>query len=176
MGEEDVSADVRTIRERARRQIEQDLAAERDAIESYGQLVRDLDDKDPTRRSVLEAVLAAEQQHAQELANLLATLDTAERGPGGVDPSVEDAYWREHFATRPYVKAGERYESFQPAYRRGWEARGRFGEWEFAEAELRREWQEHHARSGLAWEVAGKAVRDAWDRLSPGADYSRENR
>ena len=95
-----------------------------------------------------------------------------------IDPSVEDAYWRSQFYTRPYVKPGERYERFQPAYRRGWEARGKYGElnWEAAEPQLRSEWERDDARSGLSWEVARQAARDAWDRLRPTADYSAENR
>ncbi|HEX5498188.1 MAG TPA: hypothetical protein VFX03_03135, partial [Thermomicrobiales bacterium] len=39
------------------------------------------------------------------------------------DPTAEDAYWREHFRTRPYVGPEDTYERFQPAYRHGWESR-----------------------------------------------------
>src|SRR5487761_1596393 len=38
------------------------------------------------------------------------------------DPTAEDAYWREHFRTRPYVGREDSYERFQPAYRYGWES------------------------------------------------------
>src|SRR5262245_30093610 len=38
-----------------------------------------------------------------------------------VNPTVEDAYWRANYASRPYAKAGRTYESYRPAYRAGWE-------------------------------------------------------
>jgi hypothetical protein len=96
----------------------------------------------------------------------------------GINPSVEDAYWRENYASRPYVRRGTLYEAYQPAYRFGWEARGRYGElnWKKAEPRLRREWQEARANSGLRWEEARGAARDAWNRIRPDADYSGENR
>jgi hypothetical protein len=91
------------------------------------------------------------------------------------DPTVEDTYWREHYASRPYVKPGTEYEAYQPAYRFGWESRGRYGElnWEKAEPRLREDWR--RAESPLDWEKASPAVRDAWDRLRDDADYSKEN-
>jgi bacterioferritin len=47
--------------------IEANLAAERVAIETYGQLIRLVGDIDPTTRRLLEDILADEQQHADEL-------------------------------------------------------------------------------------------------------------
>lgn len=170
---------IATIRERARRHIEEHLIAERVAIESYGQMIRYLGEKDPTTRTLLESILAVEEEHAQDLSSLLGTLDPPKAdATAAIDPTVEDDYWRAHFAARPYVKAGQPYESFQPAYRRGWEARGKYGElnWEHAEPDLRRDWHQGEGRSGLSWEVARQAARDAWDRLGPRADYSADNR
>ena len=59
-----------------------------------------------------------------------------------VNPSVEDAYWRENYRTRPYVKEGSPYETYRAAYAAGWEARGRYGElnWEGVEPRLREDW------------------------------------
>lgn len=51
--------------------IREDLVAERIAIESYRRFIRYLDGKDPTTRRLLEAILAMEEQHADELAGLL---------------------------------------------------------------------------------------------------------
>lgn len=83
-----------------------------------------------------------------------------------VNPTVEDAYWRENYATRPYVGAGTRYEKYEPAYRLGWEGRGRYGElnWEKAEPRLREDWQ-RTGDTGFDWAKASPAVRDAWERL-----------
>ena len=52
--------------------IEANLAAERVAIESYGQLVRLVGDRDPSTRRLLEDLLADEQRHAEELRGWLA--------------------------------------------------------------------------------------------------------
>ncbi len=52
--------------------IREDLVAERVAIESYGEMVRYLGERDPTTRRLLEGVLAKEEEHAMEMADLLA--------------------------------------------------------------------------------------------------------
>lgn len=51
--------------------IREDLVAERIAIESYGEMIRYLGDKDPTTRRLLEGILAVEEKHADDLVNLL---------------------------------------------------------------------------------------------------------
>lgn len=95
----------------------------------------------------------------------------------GLDPTVEDAYWRDNYRTRPYVEAGARYERYQPAYRYGWEARSRLGAkpWHESEAQLRGEWEAHPDSLGLDWESASGAMRDAYDRdpLEPGSPVHR---
>jgi len=55
--------------------IREDLIAERIAIDSYADMIRYLGDNDPTSRRMLEGILAKEEEHADELANLLTTLD-----------------------------------------------------------------------------------------------------
>jgi bacterioferritin len=59
--------------------IREDLVAERIAIDSYSEMIRYLGDKDPTSRRMLEEILAVEEEHAEELADLLAGLP--ETGP-----------------------------------------------------------------------------------------------
>ena len=44
--------------------IKEDLVAERIAIESYGEIVRFIGDKDPTTRRMMEGILAMEEEHA----------------------------------------------------------------------------------------------------------------
>lgn len=51
--------------------IKEDLVAERIAIDSYREAIQYLDDQDPTTRRMLEGILAVEEQHADELADLL---------------------------------------------------------------------------------------------------------
>jgi bacterioferritin len=60
--------------------IREDLVAERVAIESYGEIIRYVGDADPTTRRMLEGILATEEEHAEDLANLLATLDSNLKG------------------------------------------------------------------------------------------------
>jgi bacterioferritin len=60
--------------------IKENLVAERIAIESYGEMARYFGDDDPTSRRMIEGILANEEEHADDLANLLQTLDVPEKG------------------------------------------------------------------------------------------------
>jgi len=51
--------------------IREDLIAERIAIETYSSIVRWLGDDDPTSRRMIETILEKEEEHAEDLANLL---------------------------------------------------------------------------------------------------------
>jgi bacterioferritin len=52
--------------------IREDLVAERIAIETYAEIVRWLGDGDPTSRRLIEQILEKEEEHAEDLASLLA--------------------------------------------------------------------------------------------------------
>jgi len=54
--------------------IREDLVAERIAIDSYREIITYLAEKDPTTRRLLEEILAKEEEHADDLANLLEDL------------------------------------------------------------------------------------------------------
>ncbi len=56
--------------------IKEDLVAERIAIESYTEIVQFLGAKDPTTRRLMESILAKEEEHADELNDLLEGLPT----------------------------------------------------------------------------------------------------
>jgi bacterioferritin len=65
--------------------IKENIVAERIAIDSYRDFIEYLGDKDPTTRRMLESILAVEEEHADELADLLP-------GVAAVDkPAVEKA-------------------------------------------------------------------------------------
>ena len=51
--------------------IQEDLVAERIAIESYKEMVNYLGSQDPTSRRLLEQILAKEEEHAEDLVTLL---------------------------------------------------------------------------------------------------------
>jgi len=82
----------------------------------------------------------------------------------GVDPALEDTYWRERHPTEPYA-IGEPYELYEPAYRAGYEAYARSHNRPFPEIEedIRRRYEAPHP--DLPWRKAQPAVRAAWDRL-----------
>ena len=51
--------------------IKEDLVAERIAIESYSEIIRYLGENDPTSRRMLEEILAKEEEHADDMNNLI---------------------------------------------------------------------------------------------------------
>lgn len=55
--------------------IRANLIAERIAIESYNEMIRFVGADDPTTRRVLEVILAQEEEHADDMADLLVTFD-----------------------------------------------------------------------------------------------------
>ena len=52
--------------------LKEDLIAERIAIETYADIIRWLGDSDPTTRRLMESILEKEDEHAEDLASLLA--------------------------------------------------------------------------------------------------------
>src|SRR5581483_2834551 len=79
-GEPDFSPDTLTSRSHAEYKpgtdlgdmIKEDLVAERIAIDSYREMARFIGEGDPTTRRMLEEILAVEEEHAEDLASLLA--------------------------------------------------------------------------------------------------------
>jgi bacterioferritin len=59
--------------------IKEDLVAERIAIDSYRETIAFFGDRDTTTRRMLEGILAMEEEHADDLANLLGEVGV-ERG------------------------------------------------------------------------------------------------
>ena len=85
-----------------------------------------------------------------------------------IDPTAEDTYWREHFASQPYVSLGDSYDSYRPAYHAGFANFARFEgrPSDEVEEELRKDYEKRMATNGLSWEKAKHAARDAWNRLT----------
>ena len=83
-----------------------------------------------------------------------------------IDPTAEDAYWRQNHASRPYSR-GSDYNTYQPAYRYGWESRSRYPDdsFEAKESELQSGWGAARGQTKLEWENAKLAARDAWNRV-----------
>ena len=55
--------------------IREDLIAERIAIQSYMEMIGFFGDNDPTSRRLMEKILEVEEEHADDMANFLETLD-----------------------------------------------------------------------------------------------------
>jgi bacterioferritin len=60
--------------------IQEDLVAERIAIDSYAEIIRYLGDDDPTTRRIMEEILAKEEEHAEDLRTLLETMGQSSPG------------------------------------------------------------------------------------------------
>ena len=84
-----------------------------------------------------------------------------------VNPAAEDTYWSENYNSRDYVERNRPYTDYRPAYRYGWESRGRLGNRPFGEVEndLARGWDAARGESKLSWTQAKKATSDAWHRI-----------
>ena len=59
--------------------IKEDLVAERIAIDSYREMAQYFGDRDSTTRGMIERILAMEEKHADDLVNLLTTLDPTKK-------------------------------------------------------------------------------------------------
>jgi hypothetical protein len=92
-----------------------------------------------------------------------------------IDPTAEEAYWRENYDTQPYYEKGYTYDDYHPAYRIGWEGRGRYEGRSFAEVEraLEADYNRNRGASRLGWEKNRYAARAAWDRFDTTDDFER---
>jgi len=89
-----------------------------------------------------------------------------------INPTAEEAYWRENYAREPYYQQGRTFDDYAPAYRLGLTGRTRYeGGWDSAEPQLASQWESARAGSSLDWQQAQPASRAAWDRV----DSSRMN-
>jgi len=62
---------VETAEDDLRRMLQENLVAERIVITSYQEIIRWLGDSDPTTRRLMESILAEEEEHADDLTDLL---------------------------------------------------------------------------------------------------------
>lgn len=82
-----------------------------------------------------------------------------------VNPTLEEEYWEENYRTRDYVREDASFETYRPAYRYGVEAYRANPTRSFDDLEpsLRNNWG---ADTGIDWEEARHAARDAFTRAS----------
>lgn len=82
------------------------------------------------------------------------------------NPTVEAAYWKDNYKTRPYYTDTLPYADIHPAYQYGWETYPTYAGKSFddVETDLQRGWETKQPK--VEWKRARVATRDAWDRLS----------
>ena len=61
--------------------IREDLVAERIAVESYNEIIRYLGDDDPTTRTMMEKIMANEEEHAEDMKTLLESIGKTSSSP-----------------------------------------------------------------------------------------------
>lgn len=93
-----------------------------------------------------------------------------------VNPTEEEAYWRETAHTTPYYAetlttySDLDYErDYENAYRIGYEARPQYDSstrFEDVESDLKLKWDHAKGLSRLTWNEARIAVKEAWDRAT----------
>lgn len=85
--------------------------------------------------------------------------------PPAINPTAEEAYWRDAYRREPYFRAEFTYEDYGPAYRVGYTGPvRRQGEFDELEGQLQQDFQQVRGRSRLHWELAREATRAAWRR------------
>ena len=85
----------------------------------------------------------------------------------GVNPTEQDAYWRDQYSRETYYVKDHTFDDYAPAYRTGYEARGRYPgkRFEDVETDLERDYGTARGTSRLGWDKAKVATRAAWDRV-----------
>ena len=84
-----------------------------------------------------------------------------------VNPTLEEAYWRDNYNREPYYESGRTFDDYGPAYRLGLQGRTAYdGDFEDVESRLAGEWHSQRERSSLSWDQARAASRAAWDRVA----------
>ncbi|AZG15987.1 MULTISPECIES: ferritin-like domain-containing protein [Cupriavidus] len=86
-GEPDLSPNTLTTRSHAEYvegtslsdMIKENLVAERIAIDTYREIIQYLGEKDPTSRRLMESILAVEEEHADEMLDLLSSREDGQK-------------------------------------------------------------------------------------------------
>jgi hypothetical protein len=93
-----------------------------------------------------------------------------------INPTAEDAYWRENHERQSYAK-GRPYDDFQPAYQVGYQGFAEYGGsgrgFTEYEAELRRRYETNQPR--LGWDEARPASEAAWRKFENPEDPGRSD-
>jgi hypothetical protein len=83
-----------------------------------------------------------------------------------LDPTREDAYWKDNYKNESYYDSNLSYDDYSPAYRVGYMGRSRFADQNFddVESDLRADYERDKGSSKLDWDRARAASHAAWNR------------
>lgn len=82
-----------------------------------------------------------------------------------VNPTVEEAYWRENHTSQEYADPDFNYDSdYAPAYRAGYEGAATGSTFDKDEVRLGQQWESIRGESKLSWDKAKHATRAGWER------------
>lgn len=87
-----------------------------------------------------------------------------------IDPTIESTYWKSEYRNRPYYREGATFETYEPAYRAGWESYHPEADWTVVEPKVKKKWEEGNWESEggaprMSWEKARQAAQDAYYRV-----------
>lgn len=84
-----------------------------------------------------------------------------------IDPTAEEAYWRDRYQSEPYYEQELTYDDYDPAYRTGYLGRSTYAGRDFdsVQADLQRDYEANRGSSRLDWDRAKSATQAAWDRI-----------
>lgn len=84
-----------------------------------------------------------------------------------IDPTAEDAYWRDNYRHEGYANRNLNYDEYQPAYRTGYTGYQKHAgkKWDEVEDDLRHDYEQAKGKSSLAWSDAKHATKAAWHRV-----------
>lgn len=85
-----------------------------------------------------------------------------------LDWTTEEQYWRDNYATRPYVGANRDFDYWSPGYQYGYESGMKYQgkTWNDVETDIRTGWERFEHRGETTWEQIKDAVRDGWNRVT----------
>src|SRR5262249_23530582 len=81
-----------------------------------------------------------------------------------VNPTIEDAYWREVYQREPYYNPDYDYDDYEPAYRAGYMHYDPERSVEEAEPELAGHYLTYRGKPRLEWDHPRHASPAAWER------------
>ncbi len=84
-----------------------------------------------------------------------------------IDPTAENAYWRDNYRDESYVNRDLDYNQYEPAYRTGYTGYGKYAgrKWDDVENDLERDYDQGKGSSSLAWSDAKHASKAAWHKV-----------